>query len=70
MLLMWGLLGIKPRTTHLLNVDSTTKPLRRRNGLVVEQLFSKQAVLGSSPKNSHLSKFMYVMTFSPVLIPR
>jgi hypothetical protein len=33
------MLGIKPSSTRLLNIGSTTEPLRRCNGLVVELTF-------------------------------
>ncbi len=41
--------GIEPGTTLLLALRLTTKPLRRRNGLVVKRNANKSAVPGSIP---------------------
>ncbi len=50
--------------TEVLNIGSTTQPLQRCNGLVVEQSFSKRVVQGSSPStSSHLSKIYVRNTF-------
>jgi hypothetical protein len=52
----------------LLIVCSTTKPLQRRDGLVVQRTLSKRVELGSIPNTSscknHMRKFAYIILSS------